>query len=370
MAGSSLKGLLSVRASLNTILFIAVFVLPLAVVSIYMAFVASDRFESTSSIIITEEKTAGPDLDLTLLGITGNSSDKDALVLKEFIESRSMLAFLDKATALRSHFSASTSDWITRLSENASFEEFHEYYLEFLRVDYDLESKVIKFSFQSFDRQYSQDVVNAVLARSQQFIDRLNQAVTDAQLEFFNVEIGKSENRLRATKDKLLAFQREHNILAPELESQTIVATIAGLEQVLATKQAEFSARTATLDPSAPQLQTAKREIDALKRQIQLERDRLAGSGSSLNIIEAEYREIQLELEFNTNIYKANLSALEAARLEAARRLKFLITVSEPSLADESQFPDRPYIIVTWAMGLLILYFITSLILAIIREHA
>jgi len=213
-------------------------------------------------------------------------------------------------------------------------------------------------------------VVKATLARSQEFIDRLNLEVTQAQLKFFNDQIGQSEDRLRGTKDKLLAFQRKHNILAPELESQTIVATIAALEQVLATKQSEFAARVATLDPTAPQLQTAKREIDALRDQIKSERDRLAGDRTSLNIIEAEYREIQLELEFNTNIYKANLSALEQARLEAARRLKFLITVSEPSLADESEYPDRTYIIATWAMGLLVLYFVISLIVAIIREHA
>ncbi|NND50398.1 MAG: lipopolysaccharide biosynthesis protein, partial [Rhizobiales bacterium] len=100
--------------------------------------------------------------------------------------------------------------------------------------------------------------------------------------------------------------------------------------------------------------------------------ERLAGSKTltSLNELDSQFREIQLELEFNTNIYKTNLSALEAARLEAARRLKFLIVVAEPSLADESEYPQHEYIIVTWAMVLLIAYLVLSLMVSIIREHA
>jgi capsular polysaccharide transport system permease protein len=52
------------------------------------------------------------------------------------------------------------------------------------------------------------------------------------------------------------------------------------------------------------------------------------------------------------------------------QRLKYLVIVTTPSLADASLFPDRTYNIGTAAMLLLILYFVVSLIVAIIREHA
>ncbi len=361
------------RLTVNRALFLSLFLIPLAIVAFYEVFVATDRFESVSSIIITEERTAGPELDLSLLGITGTSSDKDALVLKEFIESRGMLTFLDEKMDLRQHFSSSKVDFITRLGKDDSFEEFHEYYLNFMIVEYDIESKILRFSFQAFDRQYAQEVVKIILARSQAFTDRLNAEVTREQLRFFDDQIVKSEKRLREAKDRLVEFQRKYGILSIETEVTTIMTTITGLEQVLATKQSELEARQQGItDPDAPQLVTLRREIKALADQIKKEKARLAGSGNetALSELDTEFREIQLGLEFNTNIYKANLSALEAARLEAARRLKFLIVVAEPSLADESEFPDRPYIIATWAMVLLIFYFVTSLIVAIIREHA
>ena len=360
------------RFSVNKFLFLIVFLIPLATVAVYEMFFATDRYQSIASIIITEERSTAPTVDLSLLGITGATSDKDALVLKEFIESRGMLSFLDSKLSMRNHFMKASIDPVTRLSNTASLEDFHEYFLDFMTVFYDTESKILRFSFQSFDRQYSQNLVKEILSRSQVFVDRLNEEVTREQLRFFDDQIVKSEKRLRESKDRLIKFQRKHKILTTESEGQTIIATIVALEQALATKESELNARLRVLDETAPQLVTLQLDIKALANQIAKAKDRLTGSttSTSLSELDAAFRDIQLSLEFNTNIYKANLNALEQARLDAARRLKFLIVVSEPSLADESEFPDRPYIIATWAMVLLLVYFIVSLMVALIREHS
>ncbi|MDH3741522.1 MAG: hypothetical protein OER56_07995, partial [Hyphomicrobiales bacterium] len=264
-------------------------------------------------------------------------------------------------------------DPIARLDSDASLEEFHEYFLEFMLVEYDIESKILRFAFQSFDRQFTQDVLKMVLQRSQVFIDRLNEVVTRDQLKFFDTQIVQSEKRLRDSNQRLVQFQRDNDFFTTEAATAPIMAILTSLQTQLASKQSELEARKQVLtDKNAPQLSSLRHQIKALTDQITKETERLAGSKTltSLNELDSQFREIQLELEFNTNIYKANLSALEAARLEAARRLKFLIVVAEPSLADESEFPEHEYIILTWAMVLLIAYFVISLMVSIIREHA
>ena len=358
--------------SASRVLFLLIFCLPLATVGIYEAFISSDRYESTSAIIITEERQPTSDLDLSLIGLSGSSSDKDALVLKKFIEGRGMLAYLDKELDLRSHFQSTSIDFWSRLAEDASLEKFLEHFLGYLLVEYDVESKILSFSFQGFDRQFSQKLLKKTLERSQQFIDRLNKEVTREQLHFFDEEIVKSEKRLRNAKDRLVSFQRKNKLLTTQSESEMLIATIGALERVLATKRSELDARLRVLDASAPQLQTLQLEIKALESQIGKEKQRFAGTSTNISLgeLDAQFREIQLSLEFNTNTYKANLSALEQARLEAARRLKFLIVVTQPSLADESEYPARIYIIATWAIVLLLVNFVVSLMVAIIREHA
>src|SRR5204862_2569638 len=114
-----------------------------------------------------------------------------------------------------------------------------------------------------------------------------------------------------------------------------------------------------------------KFDIAALESQVSIEKDRLSGvSTSSISELDAQYRDIQLNLEFVTTMYKSNLSQLEQARIEAARRVKFLVVVASPSIADQSQYPNRPFVIIAGAVVFLALYFIAALVLSIIREHS
>jgi capsular polysaccharide transport system permease protein len=355
----------------NYFLFLIVFVLPLLLFSAYLLFIASDRYESLASATITEEKPATASIDLTMLGVTNAASDKDSLILKEFIESKDMLVFLDQRLRIKEHVTDPSIDFYSRLDPDATLEEFHEYYLWLVSVNYDTTSKLIRFGVQGFDEEFAHSLLKLIVERSQQFIDRINEQITREQLRFFDREIADSEARLKLAKEALIAFQRENRLMTTEGESATVMATIQTLEQGLAQKKSDLSARLQVLDKSAPQLQTLQLEITALESQIASAKERLAGaSDTSISELDAQFREIQLNLEFVTNIYKSNLNALEQARLEAARRLKFLIVVSQPTVPERAEYPRRAYLMVTVGVVLMILFFVVSLTMAIIREHS
>jgi capsular polysaccharide transport system permease protein len=355
----------------NSILFLLAFVLPLAAFAAYLFFFASERYESLASATITEEKSTSQSIDLSMLGVTNSAADKDSLILKEFIESKDMMIFLDQRLRIREHVTKPSIDFYSRLSPDATIEEFHEYYQWLVTVEYDSLSKLIRFSVQGFDAEFPHAVLNLIVERSQQFIDRINDQITREQLRFFDLEIADSEARMKEAKEQLIAFQREFRLMTTEGESQTVMATIQTLEQELAQKQADLSARLQVLDRSAPQLQTVQMDITALESQIASAKERLAGSSdTSISELDSKFRDIQLNLEFVTNIYKSNLNALEQARLEAARRLKFLIVVAQPSAPEKAAYPRHAYLITTVAIVLLIIFFVVSLTMAIIREHS
>ena len=122
----------------------------------------------------------------------------------------------------------------------------------------------------------------------------------------------------------------------------------------------------------APAIKQLRAEIQTLQKQIASEKDRLAvgSNGSAVSDLSARFAEIQANVTFLENIYKANWAQLEAARVEAAQRLKYLIVVTSPTLADASLYPARTYNIATAAIILMMAFFIISLMVAIIREHA
>ena len=354
----------------NQMLFLGIFVVPLLAFSAYLLVFATDRYESLASATITEEKPASSAVDLSMLGLTSSASDKDSLVLKEFIESKDMLEFLDQRLRIREHATQASIDFYSRLDADATVEEFHDYYLWLVNVEYDTTSKLIRFGVQGFDGEFAHALLKLIVERSQQFIDKINEQITREQLRFFDREIADSERRLKLAKEALIAFQRENRLMTTAGESATVMATIQTLEQGLAQKQSDLGARLQVLDRTAPQLQTLQLEITALESQIALAKERLAGaSDTSISELDSRFREIELNLEFVTNIYKSNLNALEQARLEAARRLKFLIVVSHPSIPERAEYPQRAYLIVTVAVILMVLFFVLALTMAIIREH-
>lgn len=359
------------RLRLNHILFLAVVVLPVLLVSAYMYLLATDRYESIASTNITEEKSSTASIDLSMLGLSNTAADSDALILKQFIESKDMLVYLDEKIRLREHVTSSDIDFYSRMSSDASLEDFQEYYSWLIYMMYETDSKLLKFSVQAFDPQYAQQMLKVMVARSQAFMDDLNVRVTREQLQFFNGEISSSEARLKAAKEELISFQRKNRLLTTESEGQAILSTIYGMEQSVIQKQSDLNARLEVLDKSAPQLQTLQLEIKSLQNQIAQAKDRLAGSSvNSVTELDSKFREIQLNLEFVTNIYKSNLNALEQARLEAARRLKFLVVVTEPSLPQTSEYPRRGYAVITAALVCLVLFAVASLSASIIREHS
>ena len=357
--------------SVSKVLFLILFIIPVTLVAVYEYVYSTNRYESTAIVYITEESTQASPLDLTLLGITNTGSSRDILVLKSFIESHALLKKFDTQLGLRKHFSNPDIDVISRLPEDASDEEYYDYYLNRVSAEYDDEAQLLSFSVRTFKPEYSQKLLGFILQESQVFIDRLNSNVSDSQLAFFNEEVKRSEIALGKEKAKLRAFQKKNKFLSTEVASQAIISTISALEQALAQKKSELNSRTSQLGANSPTLRRLRAEITAVQNQIRAQNDRLAsGKDGSLSELDAKFRDFTLLIEFKTLRYKANLDALANAQVEAARRLRFLTIVSPPTLADESLFPNRPAIVITAAMIALMIYFVLSVLVAVIREHA
>jgi capsular polysaccharide transport system permease protein len=353
------------------VIFLLVFLLPLAGVTVYELRYATDRFHSEASIIVTAERGAAPSLDLSVLGIPAPESQRDPLVLQEFISSTEMLHYLDDKLELRKHYSDPAIDWWSRLPAGYATEDFKTYLERYIVASLDTDSQVLSLHVEAFNREYAQKIVTAILERAQQFTDQLNEKVTKGQLKFFEDQLTNSERRLREAKAQLLAFQNENRVLNPEGEATLVSGNIAELGRELIRLQGELDTKLQVLAETAPSIVILKKQIATVKAQIEQERNRLTGnSEGAVNELEAQFREIQFNIEFVTNIYKSNLAQFEAAKVALVQRLKYLVVVRQPTIADASLYPSRGFIIGTAAMILFMVFFVVSLIISIIREHA
>lgn len=358
------------RIGVRTVLFVLIFLLPLAAVTVYELQYATDRYHSESKILITQDANTAQTLDLSVIGLPMVASSKDALTLVTFIESLDMAQHLESKLKLREHYSNPDIDWLSRFDQTQSEEQFLEYLASYLTVSYDIESQLVTVHVQAFQREFAQQMVNSILERSQEFVDKLNAGVTREQTAFFEKQLVAAEGRVKEAKEELLKFQRDNRLFSTDSEAMMVTTNIGTLEKLILEKQGELTTRLKELNESSPTIQLLRTEIETIKQQLAQEKDRLSGTSSAaVSELDSKFREIQFNLEFVTNIYKSNLGQLEQARLEAVQRLKYLVVVTNPSLADSSLYPDRPYIIGTAILVLLIIYFILSLVVAIVREH-
>ncbi len=359
------------KLSLSQFLLLVLLVFPITILIIYEYLIASDRYESSASVYITEEQQKSSPFDLSLLGITNAGSSRDILVLKAFIESQGLLDQLDKDIGLLAHYSSTDADFISRLTKDAPKEEALEYYNVRVTSELDEEAQLLKISVQTFDAAYSKLLIDQILYHSQRFIDELNESIKRSQLLFFEGAVKTSEDELIKANQALRDFQLKNKIFSTDLATKTIAETIAGLEQQLATKQAELKSRLGALSRKAPTVIRVEAEISALQEQIERENERLAGSGgSSLSSLDTAFREIRLRIEYKTLRYKANLDAFEQAQLDIARRLRFLTVVAAPTRPDSSLYPDRLYIVITGSILALMLYLVVGISISIMKEHS
>ncbi|WP_421304803.1 sugar transporter [Aeromonas veronii] len=345
-------------------------VLCFVIATVYFGFIASDRYVSRAELIIKQADQIKmlPDA-LSMLGI-GGSNHQDVLLIQDYLKSWDMLAKLDKELALKSHYQSDAADYFSRLSDDVSREDFIKYYRQHLGLHLDELSGVLTIELQTFDPQYGQQVVALMLKESERFINKLGHQVALDQLAFVEKEVDRAYQRLQDEKAKVLAFQNSHQLISPESTSSARLGVVSQIEGELVRQQAELKQLRSYMKDSAPAVVSVQSRVDALTRQLEQERAKLTGQDKdAMNEITAGYLDVQTQATLAADLYKTGLISLEQARVEAYRKLKHLLVITQPTLAEDAEYPRRLYNLATVGVLLCLFYGLIVMGLATLREH-
>ena len=342
----------------------------LAVAVLYLGFIASDRYVSRAEVIIKQADQIKmlPDA-LSMLGL-GGSNHQDVLLVQDYLKSWDLLAKLDKELDLKSHYQSDKADYFSRLSDDVSREDFIEYYRNHLILQFDELSGVLTVELQTFSPEYGQQVVALMLKESERFINKLGHQVAQDQLAFVEKEVNRAYQRLQEEKAKVLAFQNSHQLISPESTSSARLGVVSQIESELVNQQAQLKQLRSYMKESAPAIISVQSRVDALTRQVEQERAKLTGQDKdAMNEITAGYMDVQTQATLAADLYKTGLISLEQTRVEAYRKLKHLLVISQPSLAQDAEYPRRLYNLATVGVLLLLFYGLVVMGLATLREH-
>jgi len=158
--------------------------------------------------------------------------------------------------------------------------------------------------------------------------------------------------------------------VSPQATAESINVIIANLEAKRTELQTQLASLPANLDKNHPNILMLKQGIEALERQIEQERARLAStSGKTLNYTVQEFLRLQMAVNFTQDIYKTTLVALEKGRMDATRMLKKVSVLEAPTFPEYPMEPGRIYNTVVTLLFAGMLAGVVKLLEGIVRDH-
>jgi capsular polysaccharide transport system permease protein len=340
---------------------------------VYWSVVASDRYVSEATLIIQRtDLNESKSLDFgALLGGSATTNRPEQLLLRNYMLSRDMLAKLDAKLHLRTHYSDTRRDPLSRLwSKDTPQERFYDYYLSRVTVDFDEYAGVLVVRAQAFDPRMAQAITRMLVAEGETAMNDMAHALAQDQVNFIQKQVSDLAARYAATRQAVLHYQNTHGMLAPDDLAAHLNGAIDALQAKRTELQTRRTAELAYLAPQAPGIVELETQIAAVDAQISAERARLtAPTGNTLNSKVEEYQRLQLEAGFAQDVYKTALTALERGRVEATRDLKKVTLLESPTLPEQPVQPRRLYNITVFILMTLLLAGIAHLLAAIIRDH-
>ncbi len=340
---------------------------------VYWGLIASDRYISEAHVIIQNTDLVGTEsFDFSsLISDSGAKNSPDQLLLRDYLLSLDMLKKLDKDLDLRSHYSDSSKDIFSRMwLKDDTLEEFYEYYLTRVAIEFDDYSGILVIKAQAFSPKIAHDIAAILVQEGELFMNTMAKSLAEEQVRFLENELVTLTDSTMDARQKVLNFQNKYGLVSPQSTVENVSTIVNKMEAELSQLQTKRAAMLSYLMPKSPNINELNIQINAIEKQLAKEKDKLTSPNkNTLNRTIEEYQRLQMNAEFAQEIYKTALISLEKGRFEASRTLKKMSILQKPNLPEYPLEPSRLYNTAVFVIITLLVSGIVNLLLAIIRDH-
>ena len=313
--------------------------LPLAGLALYFYGIGRDRYFVRSEVAVRKanESTASGISLGSLLGGGNQQSLEDARFLRTYLESPQVLEDLGQSFDFKEAYAKRFPDLYPGITSDSTREKIYDTFRRQITVSLNEQSGQLTIRTLAFDPSTALKFNRFLIGKAEEFVNRLNQDVYRQQLAFAQQQAELNRKRVREASKALLEFQDLNNVLDAKSEAQGKEAFITALEAELAKKRVELATLGRQfLDQRAPEIEAVQAQVEELQRQIQRERSSLVSpQGKNLNDKAAKQAELEANLAFASDLYKASITAAEKTRVDSLQQQRFMAVLSNPLRPEE-----------------------------------
>ncbi len=355
---------------------IALLLLPLAAAVTYLYTFAEDQYASNVAFTIRQEETgSATELLGGLSALMGGSGTSNTDVLFEFIQSQEIVERVLQHVDLQEHYEQFWStDPVFSIWPGATIEDLLWFWRRAVRVTYDRNSGLIDVQVRARDPQTAQRIAQAIVSESETMINALNEAARRETMAHAERDLQDAFTRLRTAREELAEFRARTQIVDPQADIQGRMGVLNNLQQQLAEAFIDYDLLLQITSETDPRVRQAQRRIEVIRERIAQERQTFATENITVMDTDyprllAQFESLQVDVQFAQQTYAAALTALDAARSNAARQNFFLATFIRPTLAQRAEYPQRAMLSMLIALFLLLGWSILALIYYSIRDR-
>lgn len=358
--------------SISRLLFFFV-ALPTLFVFLYYNFFASPMYISLTKFSVKNTNPTFTGLDIGSLLVGGNgAANSDNFIVLEYLNSLKLGKEVDDVLQVKKHFSNSDYDLLSRLSKVATNQDFMKYWLWVVSSSLDTESGVISLEVKAYTPEMAQQISKEILLKCETLINRMNDRLQNDTLMLAQKELEISQNKVKNAQLAMRNFREKHSTFDPEVMASGMQSRVGALEAEQTKLQTELNQALLIMKENAPQVKALKVSLEAVKKQLAVENAKIASAKSNdlaLSSVVAEYEGLVLDLKFAQEQQVTAMKALEVARVNQMSQSRYLVSIQEPTLPDESLYP-KVYLFTFYTFCATLLGLaLVSLIVAAVREH-
>ena len=347
--------------------------LPTLLVFIYTALIWSPMYVSETKFAVRSgtEQSYGVDIASQLLK-TSNTSTQDAEVVEAYIRSPDIFEALDKELKVVEHYTSSEWDWFSRLTSSPTLWDKQTFWNWVSKPVVNPDNGIVTYTVRAYDSSMAQAISRAVLNRSEALVNEMNERARKDTLTLAEKEVKIAKDRIAKAQQALEEFRNQHRDLDPQTTATGLQTIVFELEGERAKLRAEIEDAQSYMKASAPQLKNMRSRLTAIEKQLAVQKARLVDQEGkdALNSWVSGYETLMIESEFAKKQLTTAMMAMEKARASLLSKTRYIVPIEQPTLPDESRYPNTWIFTVCTFLGLLLVYGLLRLIVASIREHA
>jgi len=351
--------------------------LPFLLACIYYFLIATDQFVAEARFAVRSLATESSSDEMRTGGgmssLVGMSPmTQDAYVVTSFIHSTEILQRLGERVDLRSYFQGDDIDFLARLPEDATREEFLEYWSEQVSTYIDGPSGIITLRVRAHTPEDAQSLAQLIVEESEKLVNQLSERARADFIRRAEEEVAQTAQQYEEALSNLNVFQNQSQIFSPEAQATETGQLLTGL----LTEKLSVDSRLFVLNQNdisdSPQVRQLQRTQAALDQQISELRGQLAAgetADSNLSRYLREFAELETERLLASGLYEAARRNLAEAEMEADRQAIYITVFVDASVPEDSLYPERLVMPLLILLALLVAWGIAALIVASVEDH-